>query len=79
MSIKSTHYVTRDFAIKAILKKIETANDEQLGDMLEVAIHNGFYNFIVISEYELEQEKQNKYGCRYLDDVNSLPDYNDAY
>lgn len=71
MSIKTTHSVTREFAIQAIMIKLHSATNEQLEDMLETVIHNGFYNFSIV--HDLEGENW------VLDDLSNLPDYNDAY
>ena len=78
MSIKSTHRVTRQFAMEVINRKLSNVDDNQLANILEEVIHNGFYNFIIVSEYELAKEKLNGWGL-YLDDINNLPPYNDAY
>ncbi len=90
MSIKTTHHVTRNFAIQAITKKmIETIstldykNDKDLEDLLETILHNGFYNFSIVSK---EQQNENiragnedKWGgTPYLNDINNLPEENDA-
>lgn len=71
MSIKTTHSVTRDFAIRVILSKLDYLSDDQLGNVLEEVIHNGFYNFIVVNSIEGE--------TFYLNDISNLPVYNDAY
>ncbi len=80
MSIKSTHYVTREFAIQTVNKLLDEGriSDSQLADMLETAVHNGFYNFTVVDQETLEEEKRSEYG-RFLDDLDNLPEYNDAY
>jgi ferritin len=79
MSIKTTHSCTREFAIEVIKKKLEedTLTDEQLANMLEEAIHNGFYNFSIqtIDWFIRDQEA----GYPTMDDVNNLPEYNDAW
>lgn len=72
MSIKTTHYVTREFAVAAILTKLHTCTDEQLENILEEAIHNGFYNFLIV-----DKEALKKCGF-WLDDITNLPEYNDA-
>lgn len=54
MSIKTTHKVTKDFAIKAIMVKLHECNDNQLENILEEAIHNGFYNFRIVDDLEGE-------------------------
>ena len=81
MGIKSTHSVTREFATLVILKKVANGEmtDEQLEDLLETAIHNGFYNFSIVSKEELEEEKNGRFGSFYLDDLDNLPEYNDVY
>lgn len=71
MSIKTTHSVTRDFAIKVILSKLDDLSDEQLSNVLEEVIHNGFYNFTIVNSTENE--------TYYLDYLNNLPGYNDAW
>lgn len=73
MSIKTPQIVTRRFAIAAIMLKIHEATDEQLEDMLESAIHNGFYNFCIVDEQQFEDNKKEEYPRPYL------PDYNDAH
>jgi hypothetical protein len=79
MSIKSTHYVTRQFAIQAILIKLHTLDDEQLGNILEEVIHNGFYNFSVVDQSVIDEQKEEEWPSPYLDDLNNLPEYNNAY
>lgn len=80
MSIKTTHYTTREIAIESIEKKISEIydlNDEELADLLEEVLHNGFYNFIIVSEDELENYKENNYPT--LDSTYNLPSRNDAW
>ena len=83
MSIKSTHSVTRDFATQVILRKLEdyrSLTDEQLADMLEIAIHNGYYNFQIVSEVQMRGYIDiEKYPPLILTDIDNLPEYNDAY
>ncbi len=83
MSIQTTYSVTREFAIAAIEKKLEECTDRQLENILEETIHNGFYNFSIVEADELEREKRTDeaYGMtpRVLDDLDDLPEYNDAY
>jgi len=77
MSIKSTHIVTRKFAIEAILAKmneIEKLTDGDLEDLLEEVIHNGFYNFSIVSEEEFKNNTRPS-----LDNVYDLPSRNDAW
>lgn len=73
MSIKTTHSITREFAINVILKKINDCTDEQLGNIVDEVIHNGFYNFIIVPEHILRYENY------LLNDINNLPEYNDAF
>ena len=51
MGVKSTHYVTREQAIKLLLERIDRGlRNSTLADMLEVALDDGdecFMNFIV--------------------------------
>lgn len=77
MSIKSTHYVTRDFAIKAIEKKISEINnlsDDDLEELLEDVIHNGFYNFSIVSEEEVKTTSRPTLTSTW-----NLPCRNDAW
>jgi len=80
MSIKTTHYTTREIAIAAIEQKISNIydlNDEELADLLEEVLHNGFYNFIIVSEDELKNYKEKHYPT--LDSTWNLPGRNDAW
>lgn len=85
MSIKTTHSVTREFAIEVIRKKLDDKNttDEQIANMLEDAIHNGYYNFCIVDEDEIQEMKWNETlgNCEifYLDEINNLPEYNDVH
>lgn len=76
MSIKSTHFVTREFAIAAIKKKlneIDELSDSELANLLEEVIHNGFYNFIITSEDDLQNHDY------VLTDLSYIPPRNDAW
>ena len=80
MSIKSTHYVTREFAIEAIYKKLEEVeelNNEDLSELLEDVIHNGFYNFTIVGEEEISNLQENGYPT--LTSTWDLPPRNDAW
>ena len=80
MSIKTTHYTTREIAISAIEQKISNIydlNDEELADLLEEVLHNGFYNFTIVSEEELEKYRREHYPT--LDSTWDLPGRNDAW
>jgi len=82
MSIKTTHIVTREFAINAIIKKqsdLYNLSDEDLSNLLEESIHNGFYNFIIVSESEMIENKNKNCSSPYLDDIYYLPESNDAW
>lgn len=74
MSIKTTHNVTRDFARSVIVKKLYDLNDDQLSNILEEVIHNGFYNFRIKEEDEID-----KINDFYFDDLENLPEYNNAW
>jgi hypothetical protein len=80
MSIASTYSVTREFAIEAIKKKLDDRNttDEQIANMLQEAIHNGFYNFRIEDDMDIREKVWN---CErfYLDDIDNLPEYNEAW
>lgn len=78
MSIKTTHFVTREFAIAAILKKLDEANDQQLAYILEEVLHNGFYNFRVVSQEEMDEDDKDEWPMPKLTDLDDLPEYNDA-
>jgi hypothetical protein len=71
MSIKTTHSVTREFALAAIFQKLSQASDIQLENILETVIHNGFYNFQIVENLEGESY--------ILNDLRNLPEYNDTY
>lgn len=74
MSIKTTHSITREFAINIILKKINDCTNEQLENVVEEVINNDFYNFIIVPEDKL------KYENFKLDNINNLPDeHNDPF
>lgn len=103
MSIKTTYFVTREFAIEAIKKKKENPiakkrikdyrnqyysgyklkelKDYDLEDILEIALHDGFKNFSIISEESLNEYKNqnNMFGGFWLDNIDYLPEENDAY
>lgn len=79
MSIKTTYLVTRELAIESIVKKINNATDEQLGDILETVVDNKFYNFIIVDQSIIEIEKQNKYFVNVFESVNSLPNTDSYY
>lgn len=73
MSIKTTTYVTREFAISAIKKKIDdidNLSDSELADLLEDVIHNGFYNFIITSEDDIQNQNY------ILNDLSDIPPRN---
>ena len=57
MSVKTTYLVTREFALAAILQKLEEAGDEQLSNILEETIHSAFHNFAIVSEEEFQKNK----------------------
>jgi len=82
MSIKTTHLVTREFAIEAILKKqteLYNLTDDELSELLEESIHNGYCNFMIVSKSELEENKNKNYPTPYLDNIYDLPEKNDAW
>ena len=116
MSIKSTHDVTRAFALAAIERKLPQANEEQLHNIwrilgysahdtlnfsktefkygilekinfqpdwrlakiLEEVIHDGFMNFTIVSEEDFEANKTAEWPSPYLENLNYLPEYNNA-
>ena len=60
MSVKSTHYITKDVAIQIIIKKIFECNDSQLADTLESIVDSPFHNFIIVDQEDFEENK-NRY------------------
>ena len=48
MSVYSTITTTREKAIKALGKLIKNASNEELGDMLFIALKEQLYNFKII-------------------------------
>lgn len=72
MSIRSTYYCTKEFASKVIIHLVSTDNlsEEQLGNILEEAILNGYYNFVIVSENELKKCKER--DMQVLDDIDNL-------
>lgn len=77
MSIKSTHWVTRDFAIEAIFKKLETINNisnKKLAYLLEEVVDNEYYNFTIVSEKDLENNRNEEWPRKFLDNINELPE-----
>lgn len=72
MSIKSTHYTTRQVAIETIMSRVWTLNDEDLAWVLECAVHNGFYNFIIVPNLDSEPSE------RTINSVAQMPEYNNA-
>ncbi len=82
MSIKTTYLVTREFALAAIQKRLDDLSDDELSDVLETVLHNGFYNFWIVSEEDFNKnltDNDNYTKMRpYLDDLENLPEHNDA-
>lgn len=74
MSIQSTHVVTREFALTAIQYKLQSCTDEQIENILQEVIHNGFYNFNIVSETELEEVKESGPYALYIDNLHNLPE-----
>ena len=89
MSVKTTYLVIREFALAAILQKLEEAGDEQLSNILEETIHSAFHNFAIVSEEEFQKNKNaplinaGSYSyydnSPYLEDLDNLPDFTDNY
>jgi len=80
MSIATTHYVTREVALEFIIQKLGVdVSNEQLGDMLDNLVHNGFYNFQVVSQSEFDANKNREYGTPYISHIKGFPEPNDAY
>ncbi len=83
MSIKTTHLVRRADALKlierAIYERDTPISNEQIEDILEAAIHNGFYNFVIVNDEDFEKNKTSEFSSPYMEGNDILPDYNDAY
>lgn len=48
MGIKSTHQVLRQDALNIIYSRLNDITDDQLSNVLEEVIHNGYYNFEIV-------------------------------
>lgn len=78
MSIKSTHIITKEDCLDIIKLKLNDCTDEQLANILEEVIHNGFYNFCIVSKEEFDSNKDKEYPISTIDKDN-IPEYNDAW
>jgi hypothetical protein len=74
MSVKSTHMVTRDFAISVIISKVLVMSDDDLGDALEEVLRSEYHNFVVVSQKRMRENKLKEWPDPYLDDPDNLPD-----
>lgn len=79
MSIKSTNYVTRETAMHTIMMKLPHLTNEQLADVLEECVHNGFYNFRIVSQEEFDRNKEEEYRSPYIEFYHQMPEPNDAH
>lgn len=57
MGIKSTHLITRHQAMLAIQVKLTSLDDYRLAEVLETIVNDDFKNFHIVSEQELEENK----------------------
>lgn len=81
MSVKSTHIITRKVATQVIIQKIFECSDNQLADILESIVDSPFYNFRIVNEEDIEENK-NTYlewegeryfsGSPYIENANQL-------
>lgn len=55
MSIKSTHYITRETALAVMFSKLQEVDNESLADMLEDFPESHFRNYRIITEDDLEE------------------------
>lgn len=76
MGVKSTHDVTREFAIEAIIKRLPYLNNQQLARVLEDAIYSCYHNFSIVDQsvIDIQLEKYDHWDYCYLDDINDLPE-----
>lgn len=70
MGIATTHGIKRDLALRVIYSKLESATDRELGDMLDIIVNNAFYNFVVVSEFEFDQDG---WSSRKIESLSDLP------
>ena len=70
MGIATTHEIKRDLALRAIYSKLESATDRELGDMLDIIINNAFYNFVVVKEFESDQDG---WASRKIESMDDFP------
>ena len=78
MSIKSTHIITKEDCLDIIKLKLNDCTDEQLANILEEVIHNGFYNFSIVTQEEFDKNLDEEYPEPYITKDN-VPEYNDAW
>ena len=55
MSIKTTHLITREVAIQAILHKVMVASDSTLANMLEEFEESYFRNYRITDQNEIDE------------------------
>lgn len=69
---------------------VESASDSEVADVLDVIIHNGFFNFRVVSQSEFDENcarpSKEWNGMfhedmrrPFIDNLDYLPEYNDAH
>ena len=78
MSIKSTHIITKEDCLDIIKLKLNDCTDKQLENILEEVIHNGFYNFSIVTQEEFDKNLDEEYPEPYITKDN-VPEYNDAW
>ena len=75
MSIKTTYEIKRNVALEAIYSKLSNATDEELSDVLEILVANDFYNFTIVSEFELPTNFMGiLYDSPRIESLYDLPD-----
>ena len=55
MSIKTTHDITRELAIRIILEKLDNATNDELSEMLECFEESYFRNYNVVNQLPSEK------------------------
>lgn len=73
MSIKTTHTTTRELALQFIESKLSELSNDQLADVLETTVHNGFYNFTI------EDREEDLGDWCVIRSLEQFPEPNDAY
>ncbi len=75
MGVKSTHLVTRDVAMQAILSKLYSMDDDRLANVLEEVVDSDFHNFHIVSREEITENLDSEYPSPCIQSVSDLPGY----